>query len=270
MALIKSSIWISDRSLTVRDCSVVRAGAVVSDLHLLTNRTTFARHSESIRKMASESDLFIFNGDVFDFQWSRHGDSEASVREAISWIKSLVTQHSHCHFVFLLGNHDSIPDYVCALDKLSQSRKNLSWGEHHAQLGDRIFLHGDLYHAGGNPLMVDAYRHRRNQKLDRSPVLHGLYWGVTKAGVFRVLVKMVSKRSCARRIIAYLDKTMGDQASAVREIYFGHLHKPFSNFSYDRFVFHNTGAALFGMKLNIMRFEYEEAPLMIDLPGRAI
>ena len=63
-----------------------RRGAVISDLHLLSNRTTLHRHIKEVEAELSNVDLFVLNGDIFDFEWSRHNGPEASIAAAIEWI----------------------------------------------------------------------------------------------------------------------------------------------------------------------------------------
>ena len=229
-------------------------GAVVSDLHLFTNRTTVHEHMPDIRRAADECRLFVFNGDIFDFQWSLHAGFEASVRAAEEWIRDLASSHPNTRFVFLLGNHDSIPAYRDALDRLAAEMGNLEWHSEWYRRDGRLFLHGDIYHGGATGASLDAYRTRCNRILRRSRFRHACYWLFARSGLPALFLRLVNRKTCARRILAYLRTELGPDLRDVREIYFGHVHTPFTDFRYDRLLFHNTGAALKGMRLSIMRF----------------
>jgi UDP-2,3-diacylglucosamine hydrolase len=234
-------------------------GAVVSDLHLFTNRTTVHEHMHEIRQAAEECALFVFNGDIFDFQWSLHGGYEDSVHAAEQWIKDLAYAHRNTHCVFLLGNHDSIPAYRHALTELQEELTNLEWHEHWYRHGRRIFLHGDVYHAGTSHQALGRYRERCSRELRRSRIRHACYWALSRSGLPSVFLRFVKKDVCARRILAYLTHELSDtQRGTIEEVYFGHVHTPFADFRYDGLLFHNTGAATTGARLNVMRFPLDD------------
>ncbi len=236
-------------------------GGTVSDLHMLTNRTAIHEYMEDIERQLADSDLFIFNGDIFDFQWSLHGGFASSVEVAIAWIKELVDRHPHCLFVFINGNHDCVPEYQRALAQLARERRNFAWEEHYLRLGDKIFLHGDVFNAGVTPEALNAYRERHNAQASKGKLMHSMYWAVAKAGVPKMLLKFVPKRACARRIAAYLRNVLGPDYRDLKDVYFGHVHTPFTDFEYDGLRFHNTGTAVIGLQLHILRFEYRAEEL---------
>ena len=43
----------------------------VSDLHLFANRSNAHRYLEEIALAASQAEVFVLGGDIFDFRWSR-------------------------------------------------------------------------------------------------------------------------------------------------------------------------------------------------------
>lgn len=236
-------------------CSGSARGAVVSDLHLFTNRTTVHEHMHAIRAAAEACRLFVFNGDIFDFQWSLHEGFAESVRAAGEWITQLAAAHPHTRFVFVLGNHDSVPAYQRKLESLRQALPNLDWRSAWYRHGDKLFLHGDVYHAGPSARQLDAYRERCNGKLRRSRFRHACYWAFARSGLPAFLLQFVSRTACAKRLLPYLEAELGQELRQVRDIYFGHVHVPFADFRYGNFVFHNTGAATRGMRLSVMQFD---------------
>lgn len=229
-------------------------GAVVSDLHLFTNRTNVHEHMADIREAADHCDLFVFNGDIFDFQWSLHDGYEDSVKAAAAWIRRLAGAHPGTRFVFILGNHDSIPAYRDALARLCREESNLEWHADWYRLGSSLFLHGDVYHTGEHADGLTVYRARCNRSLRRSRIRHACYWAFSVSGIPPLLLRFVSRKRCARRIMAYLSTQLGSGLDGVRDIYFGHVHTPFSCFRYGHVLFHNTGAAIRGMRLRVLRF----------------
>lgn len=234
-------------------------GAVLSDLHLFTNRSTAHRHLEEIHETAAASDLFIFNGDTFDFTWSKHPGFEKSVAAAIEWITELASAHSHCSFVFLLGNHDGIALFKEALAQLAETLPNLHWEPYHVQLGEKVFLHGDVFHAGTTPGHLETYREQWDKPHRKHRRFAGrVYWMAAHAGIPNVLTRLMTKRRCARKILSYLRDTLGGSAHEIREIYFGHTHRCFEDYEYRDRTFHNTGAALTRIRLSILQFEVDD------------
>jgi len=229
-------------------------GAVVSDLHLFTNRTTVREHMPEIRRAAEECALFVFNGDIFDFQWSMHGGYEDSVHAAEQWIRDLAYAHRNTHCVFLMGNHDSIPAYRYALTELQEELTNLEWHEYWYRHGRRVFLHGDVYHAGTSHGALSRYRERCSRELQRGRIRHACYWALSRSGLPFVFLRFVRRATCARRILSYLNNELAGSVRHLREVYFGHVHTPFADFRYEGMLFHNTGAATKGVRLSVMRF----------------
>lgn len=231
------------------------SGAAVSDLHLFTNRTTVHHYITDIWNTAAECRLFVFNGDIFDFHWALQQGIPASVHAAREWIAELLETHPDTQFVFLLGNHDSIPDYQRTLDELARSHDNLTWHPEWYRRDSRMFLHGDVYHAGVTRAVLRAYRQQQNLRVGPSRLHQAMYRLLYQSRVPAALRRFVSRKTCARRILMYLQSELGPELADIRDIYFGHMHTPFSHFAYRDIHFHNTGAALMGMRLNIVRFD---------------
>lgn len=229
-------------------------GAVVSDLHLFTNRTTVHEHMPEIRRAADECRVFVFNGDIFDFHWSLHNGFRASVHAAEEWIRDLVNTHPETRFVFILGNHDSVPEYADVLESLKQENLCVEWRREWYKLEDKVFLHGDIYHAGTGVDGIREFREKCNLKLKRSRIRHACYWAFARSGLPSVFLAFVRKKTCARTIYSYLEQELGDDLRNVREVFFGHVHTAFSNFHYKGTLFHNTGSATKGTRLSVMRF----------------
>ena len=219
----------------------------------------------TIRKVASESRLFILNGDIFDFCWSRHADLEASIEEAVDWVEALVHEFPQCSFVFMAGNHDSVPAYVQRMEELAKGIPNLFWEDYFVQLGERIFLHGDVFHSGGSRHQLDAYRSKWSNPMIKHPLFHGLYWATAKSGAQLLILPFLFKRHCAERITRYFEEMISaERLQGVQDVYFGHVHRSFEDFHYRGMMFHNTGAALYTMKLKVIEFDLNGSDLVFS------
>lgn len=230
------------------------SGAVVSDLHLFTDRTTVHVHMPEIRRTAEACGLFVFNGDIFDFHWSLHKGFARSVAAARRWIRELAATHADTHFVFILGNHDCVAAYRNALDGLQRQLANVEWHAEWFRYGDKVFLHGDVYHGGPTREKLAAYRARGNRTLTRSRFRHGVYGIFVRSGLAAVCPRLVRRRTSAQRIFDYLKAELGGELASVRHVYFGHVHTAFEDFGYRGIRFHNTGAATRGVHLRVIRF----------------
>jgi UDP-2,3-diacylglucosamine hydrolase len=196
----------------------LRQGAVISDLHLFTNRTTVNHYLQDIYDAAQECDLIVLNGDIFDFHWSRHKGFEASVRAAEVWVRELAG--------------------------------TFAW----YRIDGKLFLHGDVYHGGASSRTLWNYRRYCNRLRRRTRFHHAAYWAFYQSRLPLVLLRFVNRKTCARRILAYLARELGPGLADIREIYFGHVHTPFTDFRYNDIIFHNSGAATKGGRLAVMRF----------------
>jgi UDP-2,3-diacylglucosamine hydrolase len=238
----------------------LRAGRTVSDLHILARRTAVEKHMPSIRQAAGEADLFVLNGDIFDFRWSVRVGMHASIAAAEEWIHNLATDFPSCRFVYVLGNHDHIPLYMAMLERLSGSLGNLAWEEYIYRLGPKVFAHGDAFHGSGrSPELLRVRRAREHRQ--RGVVLNAMYDAFVGSGLHRAIPHLIPKRLFVRRVSRYLHAALGEGCDDVRDVYLGHLHKAFRDLEFGGMRFHNTGAAIDGVRLHILPFEFDLSEL---------
>ncbi|MFA6244267.1 MAG: metallophosphoesterase, partial [Candidatus Hydrogenedentales bacterium] len=83
-----------------------RVGYVVSDLHLFSRRSDYSVHERHIFQAAAKADVFVLNGDTFDFRWTTLPSIDLTVVAAIRWLRALTERFPNCYFHFILGNHD--------------------------------------------------------------------------------------------------------------------------------------------------------------------
>jgi len=229
--------------------SEIKSGFVVSDLHIFARRSSIDMHMEEMHAAIAEADFFVLNGDIFDFRWSIVGGLEKTIDAAAVWIKELSARHSHCEIHYVLGNHDAIASFVTRLEKLSSEIENFFWHPTHLQIGKSLYIHGDLPLSGKNPL------ERKFKKYERvkGKSMNVLYDSVVKVRGHRLLDVTGAKKRCARKILKSFAKHGREGAlDGITDIYFGHTHVGFSDFSYQNFTFHNTGAAICGVKINML------------------
>ena len=135
---------------------------VVSDLHMFCRRSDWHHFLPEMHQAAEQADLFVFNGDTFDFKWSTTDVSE-TVKLAEAFLENFCKKHPHCQFHVNLGNHDHVPELMEALEALSKRLKNLTWHPYYLRVGNSVFLHGDV--ANWRPGKAATFRLRSQVRL---------------------------------------------------------------------------------------------------------
>jgi calcineurin-like phosphoesterase family protein len=246
----------------------IHRGYTTSDFHLLTNRSSAGRMMPSLHQVAEEADLFVLNGDIFDFQWSVYPDLGESLDYVEKWIGDLLSRHRHCRFVFLMGNHDSLPAYGDLLDALTERHDNLAWEPFHLRLGSKVFLHGDVGSSSHSPEELAAYRQRWHGPR-RRPWLHAAYLACTRLGIPRLIHECTPVKHYTTDVVAYLKAEMGPSFTELRDVYFGHTHKPVTDYQSQGLRFHNTGAMIHGVRSRLQTFTYDPDELQHALERSA-
>lgn len=237
-----------------------QVGYVVSDLHMFSKRSDFADHEQTIYDLAANADVFILNGDTFDFRWTTLPSIEETVQGAIDWLRALTSKFPACHFHFILGNHDNNQLFIEALSRFAVETENLSWHPYYLKLGDSVFLHGDV----SDKRMMDAARlekHREEWLHDtvRHPVLHHLYDVAVNVGLHKMAqAAKYPKKRVVKRVLSYLEDVGLNLDNGIKHVYFGHTHGAMSNFEFRGLYFHNAGSPMKGLEFNILRVEIKE------------
>jgi UDP-2,3-diacylglucosamine pyrophosphatase LpxH len=229
-------------------------GATISDLHLFSHHSRPERYFGRINETASSAKIFILNGDIFDFKWSEHGVFSRSVTAAKQFLEHLLNSHPDCHFVVLLGNHDAVPLYMDALDELDESFENIEWHEFAYVMHDRVFLHGDVIHAGCTNHALRRFRGKLLRPASGHALQRMAHSAVHRSHVSWVAFKMLPKRILASRILTYLDHENWLSNNSISHVHFGHTHSAFEDFRYRGYIFHNSGSATHGSRLRVVNF----------------
>jgi len=225
-----------------------------ADLHLFANRSKGARHWDEMRRKAAQAEVFVLGGDIFDFRWARTQSHHHTIEKASAWLMALAESCPRCHFHYVLGNHDYHRKFIEQLCALDAALPNFSWHRYYVRLGNSVFLHGDV--ADGEGATAESLAAAREIWLDvrrRGPWASSLYDAVVLARLHKSVPHLVyTKRLIAHRVSVYLERIGQGPAAGVRNVYFGHTHKPMVNYHYGRLAFHNGGAPIKGMKFRIL------------------
>lgn len=258
-AFVKPSMLLSDGVREVEPKKQV--GYVVSDLHMFSRRSEFLAHKDAIMAVAAQADVFILNGDTFDFRWTTLLSIEETVVEAVRWLRSLTEKFPNCYFHFILGNHDNVQLFIDQLSKLALERDNLSWHPYYLKLGDSVFLHGDVSDKRMDAAALEKAREEWLHDTVRHPFFHRLYDVAVRLGVHRAASRArYPKKRVAKRVLAYLEDVGLGAVDGVKHVYFGHTHGAISDFEYAGVCFHNAGSPMKGMEFNILRVEIDAEP----------
>ena len=230
--------------------STVTHGYVISDLHLFARRSSAERLLDGMRNAAERADFLVLNGDIFDFRWSTLGSHERTLSAAVGWLRELAEDHSRCRIFFIMGNHDGLTCFARRLEPLAEELANFDWHPTHLRVGQSLFFHGDL------PLdRRPAWFERTFTPAERArgKTLNLAYECFVATRMHRPLTAMHTPRRSARRIVRSLAHPGGELADGVTDVYFGHTHRAFSDYQYGGMSFHNTGAAVRGLRSTLLK-----------------
>ena len=185
----------------------------VSDLHLFSHRSRGHLIDEEIIAAARRSRVCVLGGDIFDFKWSAHTSHEASLVAAVEWLCRLIETVPECQFHFVLGNHDDLPELLAELPGLATRYANFYW---------------------------DRFSHARRHRL-----AHGLYGLLVRAHLHRLIPHAVYPPAIvADRLLKYLREVGHGPEEGVRQVCFGHPHRPLLSYHRGGLEFHNGGAPI--------------------------
>lgn len=216
----------------------------VSDLHLFSHRSRGHLIDEEILAAARRSQVCVLGGDIFDFKWSAHSSHEASLLAAIEWLCRLIEAVPECQFHFVLGNHDDLPALVALLPELATRYANFYWDRFYLRLGDTMFLHGD---AADRQMSHERLTDRRDRfsHARRHRLAHGLYGLLVRAHLHRLIPHAVYPPAIvADRLLKYLREVGHGPEEGVRQVCFGHTHRPLAAYQRGGLQFHNGGAPI--------------------------
>lgn len=233
----------------------------VSDLHLFCRRSRAADYHDAMESAIQDSDVFVLNGDTFDFRWSTYRNIPETVDASITWLEELAARHRDCQFQFLLGNHDTVTPFLEAMEEFVPTVPNLEWEPHHWRIGDHVFLHGDV--ADGMMSGADLEAHRRVWMADelRSEFRDRVYDAAFGVGIHKIVNRhWFPTERVLGRVQYHLDSIGLGANSGVRHVVFGHTHVRVDAVERNGQVFHNCGAPMPDVRFDVLRFDVDAQP----------
>ncbi len=230
-------------------------GYVISDLHLFTPWSAAESNMREIRAAAARAEFLVLNGDIFDFRWSSLPSTEATLAAAEGWLRTFAAEHPQTRIIFVMGNHDGFGRFAERLDPLARDLPNFEWHASHVRIGTALFAHGDLL-LRRNP--VDPFERPLLGRIRRKPrAVRRCYRLLHAMRVHRWHTPVVSSRLCARRILRAVAAARNGEARGVTDVYFGHTHTTFSDYTHRGIRFHNTGSMIGGIPWHLMPVRIE-------------
>ncbi|MEM6569985.1 MAG: metallophosphoesterase [Planctomycetota bacterium] len=227
---------------------------VLSDLHLFSRRSRADEHQRALLDAARRARTVVLAGDIVDFKWSSVGGAEATSDAARAWLEELLEAGDDVQVHYLLGNHDHLPEHIERLEALADDDDRFRWHPFHLRLGGAVFLHGDVSNPRMNPARLHAYRESFARHPNQGPAMERLYDALMALRVHVLGARVLyPERTVLRRIARYLDDIQGEIGDDVRNVYFGHTHRPVDGAEYRGIRFHNCGATIPGVDFRIVR-----------------
>jgi|GEM_PF-269672 len=236
-------------------------GLALSDLHLLRHPNTSTISLDQLPEMTTQYQLVIFNGDMFDFEWTSFKTEPDAIRFALRWVKDLAQSQPDCKFVFLAGNHDHDPLYSEGIERLAAENPNVHWKFEYLRVGDKVFLHGDATHIGARLESLPALRRRWSATRRKLSSLRRFYHFFNSPAKIAKITSVLPKKYWARRISAYLQAAMKEEFEEIKDVYFGHTHVAFRDYVFENHVYHNSGSSIKGVKMLPLEFRFEHEDL---------
>ena len=232
----------------------------VSDLHLFCRRSRAEVFRDAIEDAIRDSDVFVLNGDTFDFRWSTHKSVPDTVNASIDWLQDITSKHPECDFRFVLGNHDTVAPFLDAMERFVPTIPNLEWEPYHWRIGDHVFLHGDV--VGGNMTAADleAYRRVWMTEEPRSAFWNRVWDAAFGVGIHKLVNRLwFPTDRIVERVQYHLDDIGLGPGSGIRHVVFGHTHVRVHALERNGQLFYNCGAPMPNIPFDVLRFDVEHA-----------
>ncbi len=231
------------------------SGCFFSDLHLFSPRSAFANNEQALHAVCQTSELLVLGGDIFDLRWTSLGSLHRTIEAATDWLLSFSHKHAHAQIVYLLGNHDSHPELVTALDSLTAHQENLIWLPEQMKIGDCFFLHGDILDAQKRPHGLATYRRKFHGEETKSLAHHRAYDVAVAMRLHKFIPKLrhIPRNTC-RQLYQAIVRTCPRDEALPQKVFFGHTHVPMRAFRYGQMEFYNPGASLKHIKFTPIKF----------------
>jgi len=257
---MKNSFGISqmtDDQTDAESAPELRGGTFISDLHLFCPRSVSAETHEELSQFQDASQCIVLGGDIFDFRWSTHASHDASLAAAREWLEELLAVTGESQIVFLPGNHDCVPEFLEDLESLAASQPRFSWHDHHVQINDCLFLHGDILDAGPSLDHLAEYRSKFHHSEPKSQLSQRSYDVAVAMRIHKLIPSLIRlpRRTC-KELLGTLRKMELADSSSVQRVFFGHTHVAINGIEVDGVTFFNPGGSLRHLKTHDHHFSF--------------
>ena len=226
---------------------------VLSDVHMYSPVSMYPQVLAELEKRLAGCPVCVLNGDIIDFRRSVLGAVTNTTKAALKWLVELLERFPNCQFYYLLGNHDSATPFIAGLAQLKNPNFHLE--PYVLRLGTNIFLHGDVCNQETSAAELISRRLEYGE-MQRDYISAAIARTIVALRLHYAAHIAHSKPILAERILKYLRTVENFSLEGVTDIFFGHTHSSFKDFEYKGFQFHNTGAAIRGLRAEIMEFTY--------------
>jgi UDP-2,3-diacylglucosamine hydrolase len=247
-----------DKLLPTESAAALRNGAFISDLHLFCPRSVSVETHHQLSQYQDASECIVLGGDIFDFRWSTHESHDASLAAARDWLLELLSVTGQTNIVFLPGNHDCVPEFLAELELLATNEPRFTWHNHHVQIHDCLFLHGDILDAGPSLHHLATYRRKFHHSVPKSRLSQRSYDAAVAMRIHMIIpsLRRLPRRTCKELLKAIQKMELAD-AAAVRRVYFGHTHVRLNGIEVDGIKFFNPGGSLRHLKTHEHEFSFD-------------
>ncbi len=230
-----------------------RKGVFVSDLHVFSGRSVGETLPSELPLAYPDANLLILGGDIFDFKWSALGEKGTLVA-AEKWLLTLLEQWQG-KVMFLAGNHDCLPRFFDVMGNVAHRCDRFTWHDHQVQIGDALFLHGDLLDAGHHVSMLADYRYKFHPTTTQSTLSRKAYSAIVAMRLHRMAPKMRHRQvQTCQKLYNFLPQLV-EKPSLIRRVYYGHTHVSVVGREFQGVRFYNPGAALRHLAFKPIQFE---------------
>ncbi len=219
-----------------------RSGIFVSDLHVFSGRSVGESLGCGLQSKYPRADLLMLGGDIFDFKWSSM-TGPGTLLAAEKWLLNLMRQWDG-EVVFLAGNHDCAPSFLQVLREVASRNERFTWHDHQVQMGDAVFLHGDVLDAGQQVANLASYRDKFHPTNGQSKVSRHAYNAIVAMRIHRMAPQLRHRPTLTCLKLHRLLPQLVGEPEKVRRVFYGHTHLGVSGRKVNGVTFYNPGAAI--------------------------
>jgi UDP-2,3-diacylglucosamine hydrolase len=226
---------------------------------MFCKRSHWEEHLEAIEEAAADADIFVFNGDTFDFKWTTLSSVEATVEAAVAYLEDFAHRHPGCRVHVNLGNHDHVQPFIDALAALARRTENLTWHPYYLRVGNTLFIHGDVATRKMNQAQLEAYRSNWLHHKKQGKIKNRFYDAAFRARAHVAISRLAHPpRRTLQRVHSYIHDIGHGEPEGVENVYFGHTHVAVNGARYGGVTFHNGGAPMRGMDFSLLTLQVGE------------